>query len=280
MTPLDQAFAAMQADPEDDAARLRYYDRLADTDLCLLLSEEAGPRSVTPQVFDLEGGRFVLVFDGDERLAGFVGAASPYAALPGRVIAGLLQGRGIGMGINLEGSSSLLMPAEAVTWLAEVLARVPDEVEALPEQVRALAGSIPDMVIAALTEKLAHRAGLAQAALLVAVDYAGGRPGHMLAFVGTRPGARAALAKAVGEALTFSGVDAGEIDVGFVAESDAILPALLRHGLAFDIARDAANDMAGDTAGDTAGKSADTSAIEPAARPAPGTDPEKPPILR
>ena len=36
-TPLDLAFAAMQAAPDEDAPRLRFYERLADAELFLLL---------------------------------------------------------------------------------------------------------------------------------------------------------------------------------------------------------------------------------------------------
>jgi hypothetical protein len=50
----------------------------------------------------------------------------------------------------------------------------------------------------------------------VAVAYADGREGHLLAFAGAVPGAEQGLAGIVGEALTFSGVAAGEIDVAFL----------------------------------------------------------------
>jgi len=40
-TPLDTAHAAMMAAPENDAARLRFYERMADAELYLLL--EAAP---------------------------------------------------------------------------------------------------------------------------------------------------------------------------------------------------------------------------------------------
>ena len=40
MTPLDMAHALMDAAPEDDAARLRFYERVADGELFLLLETE------------------------------------------------------------------------------------------------------------------------------------------------------------------------------------------------------------------------------------------------
>ena len=38
LTPLDTAHDAMQAAPEDDRARLRFYERLADSELFLMLT--------------------------------------------------------------------------------------------------------------------------------------------------------------------------------------------------------------------------------------------------
>jgi len=255
---LDRAFAAMQADAEDDVARLRYYGELANTDLCLLLDKEAGTASLTPQVFDLDGGRYVLLFDGDERLADFVGAAAPCAHLAGRVVVGLLAGKGIGLAINLESSASILMPAEAVTWLDDMLTRAPDVVEAVPETVEAPEG-LPGVLLEALADKLARAAGQARAAYLAKVTYHGGRRGHILAFSGANPRAEAALARATGEALVFSGLDAGELDVAFLGTEDPMLDVLGRVALRFDMG-----------------------VVEPGAGATvpPGTDPAKPPVLR
>ena len=261
MTPLDQAFAAMQAAPSDDAARLAYYARLADAELCLLLAEEATGADLTPQMFDLAEGRFVLMFEGEERMAAFVGEVSAYAALPGRVVAGLLAGQGIGIGVNLGSDASLMIPAEAVDWLVEVLGQGPQVVEAQPSQILP-PGTLPDALLSALSVKLAQAAGLADAAYLAGVRYSSGARGHLLAFVGAGPAAEAALARAASEALTFSGLEAGQMDVTFVGAADAILHALIRHGLWFDLTR-------------APGPGAD-----PSPPPAPGSDPARPPILR
>lgn len=49
-TPLDRAVRAMAAAPEDDAARLRFHERLADAELFLLLAEEADGDHIAPQI--------------------------------------------------------------------------------------------------------------------------------------------------------------------------------------------------------------------------------------
>ena len=101
LTDLDQSYLAMMLKPEDDRLRLHYYDALADSELFVLLEREPKASDIDPKVFALEGGPLVLVFDVEERLSAFTGAAAPYAALPGRVIATALVGQGVGLGINL-----------------------------------------------------------------------------------------------------------------------------------------------------------------------------------
>ncbi|MHC0053667.1 SseB family protein [Actibacterium sp. D379-3] len=259
-TALDLAHAAMEAAPEDDAARLRFFERLADSELFLLLAEEAEDDNVTPDVFALEGGRFVLVFDREERLAEFVGVTAPYAALSGRLIAAMLAGQGIGLGVNLGvAPSSILIPAEAVDWLAGILSQQPTEVEALPVEITPPAG-VPDFLLGALDAKLGTAAGLAPLVYLAGVLYEGGQQGHMLAFIDAMPGAEGALTQAAGEALTFSGIEAGAIDVAFFDASDPIAARLARVGLRFDIPEPVRVDATGPQA--------------------PGMEPDKPPKLR
>ncbi len=259
-TPLDAAHAAMEAAPGDDSARLRFYERLADAELFLLLAHEATGDSLTPEVFDLSDSQFVLVFDREERLTRFTERASDYAALPGRVIAGMLAGQQIGLGLNLEvAPSSILIPADAVDWLARTLGEGPEEAEARPVEVLSPKG-LPETLLSALDTKLALGAGLARKAYLAAVIYDDDSRGHLLGLTGTTPGAESALARAVNEALVFSGIEAGALDVVFLADSDPLTAKLARVGLRFDLP-----------------EPADSSAQAPAA---PGSDPQKPPILR
>lgn len=254
-TALDRAHLTME---ESDAKRLAFFERVADSELFLLLKAEAEGDQLSPEVFDLGEAKYVLVFDREDRLAAFVGRPAPYAALSGRVIAQMLSGQGLGLGINLDvAPSSTLLSAEAVTWLSETLAHAPDEVEARPIEVTAPAG-LPETLIAALDVKLATAVGLARIAYLVGVEYDGGAKSHLLAFIDGRDGAEGALARAVSEALTFSGVEAGALDVAFFDKSDPMAARLARVGLRFDLPQPEAS-------------------VE---RPAPGSDPTKPPILR
>lgn len=258
VTLLDAAHAAVSADPGNEALRLRFFERLADGEMVLLLEREAEGESLEPRVFELEEGPVVLVFDREERLASFTGGIAPYAALPGRVIAGLLKGQGIGMGVNLGvAPSSMLLPPEALDWLAETLEETPEEVEALPQEF--LAPTVPEAVVAALDGKLARAGGLAVAALLAGVIYQGGRRGHLLALIDAAEGAEPALARAMNEALVFSGIEAGELDVVFLASGAPVAQAMARVALRFDLPVPEVQDLS------------------PAA---PGMDPSRPPKLR
>jgi hypothetical protein len=257
MTPLDLAYQAMAADEDQ---RLQFYERLADGEMFLLLEKEAEGADIRPRVFPLEDGPVVLCFDLEERLAEFAGGIAPYAALPGRVIAQQLAGQGIGLGINLGvAPSGMVLPAEAVDWLAGMLEDGPEEVEAVPEAFHAPKG-VPDVLLAALDAKLARAGGLASGALLAGVTYRGGRRGHMLAFLDAVEGAQGALARAAREALAFSGLEAGEMDVAFLRTGEGAAAAMARVALRFDLPEPVR--------------------AEPAAPIAPGSDPAKPPKLR
>ncbi|MBE1296581.1 SseB family protein [Phycobacter azelaicus] len=259
-TQLDQAHARMEADPSSDAARLRFYERLSDCELFLMLDKEVEGETIEPALFDTPDGRFVLVFDREERLAEFAGRAVPYAGLSGRGIVQMLAGQDIGIGVNLEvAPSAMLIPPQAVSWLQETLGHAPHEVEAEVESFLPPKG-LPEAFLTALDAKLATAAGLAQAAYLVGVTYHGGGRGHLLGIIDAKEGAQSALAKAVSEALTFSGIEAGALDVGFFAGADTAAASLARVGLRFELPQPQ-----------------EAQVYQPSM---PGSDPDKPPRLK
>ncbi|SHJ01219.1 SseB protein N-terminal domain-containing protein [Shimia gijangensis] len=260
LTPLDQAHALMDVNTEDDTTRLRFYERLADVELFVLLSKEAEGESISPELFELPEHAVVLVFDTEERLASFVGKPAPYAALSGRVIAAMLAGQNIGLGVNLEvAPSSVMVPPEALSWLAQTLTHAPDEVEARAQEFSTPAG-LPEALITALDQKLSTAVGLAKCAYLVGVTYDDGAKSHLLGFVDAIPDAQSALAKAVSEALTFSGIEVGALDVGFFDAANPVSAQLARAGLRFDLPEPP-----------TAAEYTPT---------VPGSDPDNPPKLR
>lgn len=255
-TLLDAAYAAMQAAPDQDGPRMRFYERLSGTELFLLLTSEPVGDQISPHVFDLSDHSFVLVFDQEDRLTQFTGITSPYAALSGRAICQMLAPNDLGMGFNLDvAPSSILLPPEAVQWLADMDAK-PDQITAKVKEVRAPT-NLPEAFLRVLDARLAAAEGLAELAYLVQATYENGATGHLLGFVNAHPKAEEALAQTVAQALIFSGLEAGTIDVGFFEASDPMAARLAKCGLRFDLPM----------------------ASEPV-RIAPGSDPEKPPKLR
>lgn len=256
-TDIDIAHAAMTASEDDDAARLRFYERVADAELFILLAGDPDGDQVEPELFEISDQKFALIFDREERLATFVGRAAPYAGLPGRGLIQMLEGQGVGLALNLEvAPSAMLIPPDAVDWLAETLRNTPEETTGNLSELRS-PGALPEEVVTGLDRKLAIAAGLASHAFLSGAVYDDGRFGHILAFVDAKDAAEKALAHAAGEALTFSGIEAGTIDVLFVKSGDAINDILARVGLRFDLPVPEQPNLPG----------------------APGMDPEKPPKL-
>ncbi len=232
-TVLDRAHAAMAAAPEDAALRLRFYERLADAELFVLLEGAAAKGKFRPQVFPLEEGPVVLAFDREERLAAFAEGAVDQAEMTGRLLAPMLAEARLGLGLNLGvAPSEILLPAEAMAWLAGLLSARPKRREEVPEALHPPGGA-SEALLAALDAKLPGLAGLAEHVLLAEAAYPGGQRGLLLAFAGARPGAEEALARTVGEALIFSGLDEGALDVVFPASG--LLERFARVGLRFDI---------------------------------------------
>lgn len=259
-THLDQSLAEMDAAPENDALRLRFYDRLASSELFVMLEKEPAGDSIEPEIFDLADARFLLAFDREHRLSDFAARPVPYVAMSGRALAGMLAGQGIGIALNLGSGSETLLPPDAMGWLTDTLNQAPQQDEARIENLYAPKG-LPDILLQALDAKLASAAGLAETAWLAGVTYEGGTRGHILGIIGAPEGAEHALAGAVQEALVFSGLDAGALDVAFIAQSDPLAAQLARFGLRYDLPEP----------------------VQPKTeiiRAAPGSDPDKPPILR
>jgi hypothetical protein len=255
----------MEAAPEDDGVRLAFYERLAESELFLLLERDAGADAIEPRVLTLSSGPLVAAFDTEDRLADFAGAEAAFAAMPGRRLFGMLAGQnvagqGLALGLNLGvAPSAFLMPPEAIGWLAATLGDGPTEVDARIAELAAPSG-LPERLLLALDRKLARAGGLARSAYLARVTYEGGRNGHLLALIDAEAGARGALAAEVAEALTFSGLEAGELDVAFLSSDDPVFDRLARVGLRFDLP--------------------DPPQAVQTVPAAPGMDPDRPPRLR
>ena len=150
----------------------------------------------------------------------------------------------------------ILLPAEAISWLLEVLGNQAMETERRLVEVRTPFG-IPEDLPRALDGKLAAAAGLADSAYLAGAVYDDGSTGILLAFVDAKHWAEPALTRGASEVVSFSH-QAATLDVAFLAHDAPLVARLERVALKFDLP-----------------KAPSTATIG-----APGMDPEAPPRLR
>ncbi|MEL6426158.1 MAG: SseB family protein [Pseudomonadota bacterium] len=173
-TPLDQAHQALLAAPDDDRARLAFHERLADSELFIVLEEEPKGDRIVPVVMDTSSVPLILAFDRDARMAAFIGGVTPYAALPGRRVVEMLRGSGHGIALNLGvPDGETIVPPESVDWLGGLLRDGPAIGEGRITRLEPPKG-LPEALLTALDQKLATMGGLAEAAWLTGVVYEAG----------------------------------------------------------------------------------------------------------
>lgn len=248
----------MIAAPDDDAAWLRFFETLADTTLYLLLDADPDGDRIRPKTVSADGTETALAFDHEERLAEFTGEPAPFAEIPGRKLAEMLAGSGLALGLNIGvAASETLLPADAMSWLGDMLGGQGEERMAGLAQV-APPGMVDPDLEAALQAKLDGAAGLAQQAVLVTARHSDGAETLLLAIIGAAPGVEAALRQAIAEAVGFTASGA-TLDIGFFQAGDSGLQPLLAVGKSFTIPEPASRRSAPS---------------------APGMDPANPPRLR
>lgn len=223
MTALDD-LATTPFHDADAPQRARMLSRLADTELAVALAAEPAGDKVELRMFPLDTGRMALACDAEDRLAGFLGGPTAYAAMPGRVLAGLLQSQGAGLLVNPGQPSEMLLDAAMLDWLTGALSAAPEPADARLRLAPPAAGTV-EALAQPLAERLGDMRGLIAGAALAR---AGG--GHVVLIAGADPAHQPAIAKALAETLAFLPPQPGGVDVSF---TDAALPAAL---LRFDLA--------------------------------------------
>jgi hypothetical protein len=230
-TPLARAARAHLGNPESDRLRRHLYEVLAGAELVLPLASDQGD-AVAPRLLEIDGRPFVLAHDGPETFAAEGGG--PAASLSGAALAAMLAGQGTGLALGRGAEPWLLLPPEALGWLAQSLAAGPERAEARPLAAYPPAG-LPPALLAALDRRLAQAEGLARAALLARVEWSDGTEGHLLAVIGAQPGSEEALATGLHAAVALSGAEGLRLDVTFLDGADAVAERLGRVGLRFDL---------------------------------------------
>ena len=216
--------------PVNQRAKMRFFDAFLDSELCLLLREEAGEETISPIVACYNGIKHVLVFSSEDNLAEYSKKVVPYAALSGRVIVGMLAGANLGITFNFAmPSTELVLTAEQIIWLNEIVAETPYMHEARPKVFFPL-GEKSEKLNSILIEKLLSAAELATSFWLVGVEYDDQSQGVLLIIIDARKGAEAPLAKAAMEAVAFSGLENLPFDVSFLKGQEKLVETVIRQG--------------------------------------------------
>jgi len=204
-------------------------------------------------LFELDGGSYVLAFDTEERLVQFMEGPANFVSLSGRSLAQMLAAEGHGIGLNLDvAPSSILLPDDAVEWLAETTGAQAMGAAFTMAPLRSPDG-LSDAFLKQLDARLAQAAGMVDEAYLVGLDQ--GR--YLLGLTGALKEAETLLVQIVTEAVQFSGQDV-KIETVFFDKTDPALTRLSNVGLRFDVPKPSVAPPTG----------------------APGSDPDKPPKLR
>lgn len=262
---LDAAMQRMAGMPDDTTARLAFHAELSRAELFVLLDAEVSGDRMAPRVFDLSDGRAVLAFGSEMQLADFAGDAAAYAALPGRILVSMLATaqEPLALLISPDVDHAAMLDPQALRWLDQTLsAAAPVEDQATPERFTKpnLPPTVLSLLIPALERRLSGLPGL-EAVVLAGAEWQGGARGHVLALSGLPETAQAPIARAVVEALSLSGLEAGALDVVFPPA--ASMPAIMAVGLPLNPAPFAAPEEQVITPGE-----------------GPGLDPTRPPKLR
>lgn len=255
MTPLDALCKAPFHDLPD-TMRARVLNRLADTELFVALEADPAGDRAKLRLFELPDGMMAVAADQEDRLAAFFAAPVSHAALPGRVLAAMLAPEGVTLMVNPGAPSEMLLEPDTLRWLAEALAAAPAEDRAGPARLSAPAPEMIEMLAEPLATRLADMAQMADSAALVAADWDDGSSGHLLIVTGAPNPQRPLIAKALAELIAFLPPLPAPCDVAFdlpVPEGALILKL------------------------DQPQPAPQTASAGPRA---PGSDPDKPPILR
>lgn len=211
--------------------RARVLSRLADTEVFVTLLAEPGDDRAELRIVDYDGLRVAIACDTEDRLSSFWEAAVPYAAMPGRVLAGMLAEQGAALLLNPGQRSEMLLDPKSLNWLDEALASAPEgaDTTALP-QFGAPEPAVVASLLEPLSQRLADMTGLAQSAALVSTQWSDGRQAHMLLIQGAKHTRQPAIAKALSELMAFLPPIEGGVDIAFAPAdlpSAALIAALV-----------------------------------------------------
>ena len=222
-TPLDAAGRAWKADPDAATPWRTFLHVLADTELFVALTEEPRDATISPEMFTTDAGALLLAADREDRLTAFLRRPTPYAALPGRILAQLAAGQGVGVMLNPGiAASEHILDADVLGWLASTLAGTALQQAHIARSARP--GAVPEALSLALERALMGAADQLDAAWLLTSGDTEEATGWLIALVGADPAHEPALAKSLADAVRLTAENI-RCDVTFCAPGT---PAALR----------------------------------------------------
>ena len=230
--------------------RLRFFEHFASAEIFVPLDGE-DTATITPQTYETSDGDLAVGFTTEGALADFTGGGA-YASLPGRVLASLLSDQDAGLVLDPDTAPQLLTTQD-LRWLTETLNQRPKSHELSTGLIHS-AESVPKDLPSLLQKRLVP--DLMEAVAIAAIDTGTGKQ-PIVAVIGAPDDTQSQLMQSLQEALIFS--DAGDNwAIAFVAAGSLKASQFLQAGVV----------------------------LKPKAPPtraqpvAPGSDPDKPPILR
>ena len=204
----------------------QFYEILAEARIFVLLDRDGDPEANEPKVFALKGANYILAFEAPDQADDLTGDHTQTSQALGMDIFKLLRGHGVGLALNMTGTSSAtLISSDTVDMICAYYdGRAGEDLvpDADTSQFKALLTpkTFPDTLENAISERLYDLASRFSKALLLQAEYEGSRTGYLLAFADAEEADRSALVSVVEAAMREVGRSDIELDVAFLSDAD------------------------------------------------------------
>ncbi|MFA7535166.1 MAG: SseB family protein [Desulfuromonadales bacterium] len=130
MTDLDRALVSLRADMNDDAAKSAYYDLFLNATFFVptltaeqareMAPEAAEAGEALPLVVTADGQDYLMLFDSEARMRDWTKGVSPFAEVPGHVLA-TMSSPPLHWALNVGAEHSKQFFPDEIAWLRAVV---------------------------------------------------------------------------------------------------------------------------------------------------------------
>ena len=107
--------------PNNTDRKLQFYRRILESDLLVVLQNSDFAEDRRPSIFDTQEENFLLCFDSKEKLTNFITHETAHVLLPFKEILELIKSKKIGIALNIDNHSGILLDSKTVEWKEQVL---------------------------------------------------------------------------------------------------------------------------------------------------------------